>query len=611
MSVLRCPPGRVIVMVGEGEYATAVDIAPASSQSFRKAGELGASPIGQYADWSAEPEARRHAFDALTSCLEQAPTLDRVPALSTQKKARWPWLLLAAGAVFSFRLLLGRKRGPGRMRLRRQPWRACVRDACVGRGPSAWLAFGLLTFVTWSLRTLWMPPRFFHQNGQGPLWIEMALTGGESAYGPGFAEVFGWLTHLSPTAPDKMVFLAMNAVCAFIPLLVWVVARCSGGDVRSCWVLAACTSLHPLLARLARGESYLAVQQALLFAAAAVLAWAGRKRRSPAAFLLAVMSSGLLLSQAVRIHPTSWVPTMVVPFVLLIQPLPIIKRIKRTAVAFTAIAAVLLCTSFSTLWDVYSGPLGQQWPAQTMLTTPRLALGNGALVAALVVIILVGRLRIHSLLVAGTAGVSILLLASADLLVRDVPWIADAYRLQILPVFAAVGVASCRILISPTMRASRILNPLLLLLIAGAFTAGRWKSYRTIPTDALEQSWAMQWRQTLPAGATVAYLKRAENRVFMLPLFPDGPVNIEGYDSRQMALASPLQPGMFYYRSSLCSTAEGAPACAALERDVLLETIEENEFPAIASQPWAPFHQSSLRASLHRVRKAGRSPTGS
>jgi hypothetical protein len=452
-----------------------------------------------------------------------------------------------------------------------------------------------------------VPTRFFHQNGQGPLWVEAALLGGDSPYGPGYAEVFGWVAGLSQSAPDRMVFLGMSIVAAAAPAMVWLVSRCSGAELRVAWLLAGWAVVHPLMARLAQGESYLAVQQLLILGAATILAWASRKRCQRDRFLWAVLAAGLLVAQAARVHPTSWLPAAVVPLVLLTQPGRVSGRVLRTTLAAGGIGVVVAVTASGAMWNVYSGPLGQQWQPTSLLSVPRITEAHAALVAALATVALLGRPRAHAGLTVVAASTALLVLFSADLLERDVPWVADAYRIQALPVFVATGVASLRVLSFRWQRARGWLAPLCIVVIAVVSTAARWVHHSSVPTDALEQSWAMSWRGTLPEGTQLVYLRRAGDRIVMLPLYSRGPVQAVGLESARGLTLPRLRAGTTYYRSSLCSTPEGSPACAEMERGVDLEVMAEREFPAIASQPWAPLSAGPIKVGLYRVR-AGLAP---
>jgi hypothetical protein len=597
MRPVHCLPGKVIVVVGDGKDASRVEVGAASERAFRCKGSHGASPIGQFPDWSAESPERQHAFDALVSCLDDAPsfheTLGELPSVIK----RYPWLLL--GFLGILMVMVGAMGWGGwYRRCRGQSWSARFRDVFLGKGPSTLVALALLSVGTWVFRILWMPMRFFHQNGQGPFWIEAALPRGEFSYGPGYAEVLGWVAGLNPSAPEKMVFGAMSLAGALVPAMVWVMARESGSSRLLAWVLAVWAGLHPLLTRLSHSESYLAAQHVLVFGGATLLMWASGVRRSRWIFPFAVLGAGLVLSQAARIHPTSWLPVAVVPLVLLVKPGGLRKRVFQASTAFAGIACVVGITSLGALWGVVTGPVGQQWSAPSLLSFPRFAWVPIAVI--LLVVAARGRFRAHGILTASVGASLLFVVVSGDLLGRDTPWIADAYRVQWLPVVLAAGVTSLGIVCFRLNQG--FVAPITVGIFALAMTLYQGKRHSTIPTDVLEQSWALEWRDSLPSGTTVAYLERAKDRIVMLPLVEGGSIQRMGLTSEELPF-SVLQPGMVYYRSSLCSTVEGAAACWGLERTVALEKIGERQFPAVASLPWTPLGDKPIVVSLYRVER--------
>jgi hypothetical protein len=177
------------------------------------------------------------------------------------------------------------------------------------------------------------------------------------------------------------------------------------------------------------------------------------------------------------------------------------------------------------------------------------------------------------------------------------PWIADAYRLQFFPVVLASAVAALS-----GLRWRRGWMPVAVAVAVAVAAVGlRWRAHTTIPTDAEEQAWAQRWREGVPGGASLVYLSRAEERIVMLPL-ARGRWRVQGINLQQEPLLPQLYAGSFYYRSSLCSTPEGRPACEALERGASLEVVEEQEFPAVASLPWLPLAGGPIRVGLYRVR---------
>lgn len=104
-----------VIVEAKGEAALRVDITRDGSRSFRRVGQAGLSPLGQFEDWNAEPEPRRRALDALAACLARDATFLESPTITTPDKppmapppppevrppdpagrtsAAWPWLLV-------------------------------------------------------------------------------------------------------------------------------------------------------------------------------------------------------------------------------------------------------------------------------------------------------------------------------------------------------------------------------------------------------------------------------------------------------------------------------------------------------------------------------------
>jgi hypothetical protein len=585
LQVLRCPPGRVVLQAGSGPAAVPVEISPASERSFRTVGALGASPVGEFPDWLREPKERQDAFAAVVGCLGELSLRGEIQEAPLAPPRRPPWRLL--GAL----LLLG---GLGLASRRGLRPRWSLRRARLGLGPGGALALLALALVTLLGRFFLIPARFFHQNGQGPFWVEAAAHNDLSFhYGPGYPELFGWLAGAFLDAPERAVFGATALLGALVPPCGVLLALSSGASARVAWVVGLGMGLHPLLGRLARGESYLGVQVALLSLAAAALARGGRARGRSWVLAGAVVAAGLLVAQAARVHPTSWLAGAVLPLVLLAQPGSVTGRIKRTALATLGVGAVVLLTSGEALWGVYRGPLGQQWRPSSLVSVsvpwmPLLACaGLGWLL----------RRRPGVLLALGAGGAALAMLRSVDMLGLNFPWIADAYRLQFFPVVLASGVG-----VLSGLRWRWSWAPTAVTAVGMAALLGlRWREHSTIPTDAEEQAWAQRWRERVPRGASLVYLSRAEERIVMLPL-ARGRWRVHGVNIRQEPLLPQLYAGSFYYRSSLCATPEGRPACEALERGASLEAVEERELSAVASLPWLPLPGGPVRVGLYQVR---------
>jgi hypothetical protein len=271
-----------------------VEVARHRPEAFEHVGPLGLSPVGEFAEWGEAPEELRAAFEGVLACVRHDPSLavpegrlepsgDAPPPAPTPPV---PWLLLGGLLLGALSLGLGLRRS-------RPP-----RDRVLRVG----LSLAALSVATYFARALLSEPAFVHQNGQGPLWVSHALCV-SSHYGPGYAEVFGWVTALGGE-PGSAIFLAQALFAALGPAFLWIAARSAGARASVAWAAATLLALEPTLARLAQSESYFGISATLLLLCAAILS-AGAFRRRPLdpRFLLAVAAAGLLVAQTARIHP--------------------------------------------------------------------------------------------------------------------------------------------------------------------------------------------------------------------------------------------------------------------------------------------------------------------
>jgi hypothetical protein len=134
-------------------------------------------------------------------------------------------------------------------------------------------------------------------------------------------------------------------------------------------------------------------------------------------------------------------------------------------------------------------------------------------------------------------------------------------------------------------------------------SALQYRVLTTLPADAREARWALEWRRALPDGAVVAYVERSGTYIFTLPL----------YERATRARAFPIRLGdgplprlgkipgpLYYYRSSVCSTPAAGGRCDELERSASLELVTERELPAPASL--YPYATPSVSVRLLRRR---------
>ena len=632
-SVVVCPPGAVVVRVQPLDPSEPFDVelGAASRRSFRVAGSVGISPVGEFPDWYAEPEPRQAAFDALATCVENEASFPFGPtspdaaqpaqpeaagqpgqpdaagqpertvqqALSSRISA-WPWRVALAALAWLLAFVLHRRSSLADPKGATEP-RAAPRTVL--------LFISLLSLGTWVLR-LWLRPlTFFHQNGQGPIWIETALHDqmGMSAYGPGYAEVFAGVASLRPLAPDQAIFIAMSIAGAFLPVLAWGIVRALGGSRLVAAVAAMVVALDAVLGRSMQSESYFALIVLATFAASMAIATTNRRAPRSAAYWLLLIGAGFMCAQVVRVHPLAWAPVATLPGIALLRPAPSRERVAH-GLATTAVLAVIVgVSSGPAIATMIDGALGRQWmPGGLELRAP----GPWGWLALAALAALASMRRPREAGVWATMVFAALLLThrSAFVIGGDAPWYHIAWAWSFAPVlFAALAVA-----LPPRdetngtdetdesdRSARRSKAATLGVAAAGVLVIGNSARSDRVPTDALEQGWALEWRTTLPRESIVVHLARVDRRVLRLPLY--GGQGPEAFRIHADHLPKTLRAPLYYYRSSLCFTEAGQPACAELEAGLELRPILTRSFPAIPSHPMGPLLPGPLELGLYEI----------
>ncbi|MEZ4222707.1 MAG: hypothetical protein R3B13_17325 [Polyangiaceae bacterium] len=577
----RCPDGRVVFRI-QGD----LEVELRAGDGFRKVGELSLSPIAQIADWSKEPLARRDGLERLANCVSQAsPPLRRVPGHGSSSSL--PWLLLLAAVMGA--AALGRQLGT----------RAAARSAI-------WVLGAML--ATLGLRAFCVPLGFLHQNGHGPRWVQIALQG-PSEYGPGFAELFAAAARSSLPAAELGVFRAQGVLAALSPACIWLACR-SLGTTRI--VAASCAGLvafEPVLARMARSESYFSAITSLAFIAIALLAAAFARARIDRRSVLFALAAAAVLAQAVRVHPLGWVPLALTPAVALLGTGSARRRLRLALVAFAFAGLVVVVTSGSALWHIAQGQLGRAWLPRAgvrfdVLTEPPVL--RAFILASLPAVLLRNP---RGILLSGVALSACFLAATTDMLSAPNPVIDAASRRAYLPLLLCVGaVASDRTLRRLARRADARAarrRRFLPAAAAVALTGLAWRSHlhtvTLLPTDALEAREFAAWRAALPEDATVLYLGRAGQGITMLPLYSEGKGPHAHALSVDSAHLGPLPRATHYYRSSLCSTAAGRLACAEHLRRWRLSQLRSATFPARSSMRWMEYEGAAVEIALYRI----------
>jgi len=551
-------------------------------RGFRTVGDLSLSPIGEFPDWLAAPATLRDAFERVATCAQTSPPArmrgGALPSLPTAANVpapqRAPWLLALALIVT---IALSRKD------LRR----VSPRDAAL-------LAGGL--GVTLALRAALHPTTYFHQNGQGPLWIEHLFTSGHHPYGPGFAELFAAVAHRRPDAPERAVFAAQSVLAATQPACAWLIARALGASPWTAGALSLATLLDPSLGRGARSESYLASGTSLALLATVAMTRAGGRWWPH-------VVAGALLAQAVRIHPGLWMPMALTPLCAGLVPGTPRERALALGRALLVVGAVVALSAAGTVLSVLRSDLAAQWmSAQSRAgRTPWTPL---ALIAA-AVIALAARPRTRE--AAPPAALALLALFAwryTDNYTRSgsPPWITAAYARTFAPLaLATVAALAAATRVSPAQ--DRVRGVLLALLLVAATNLAR-RPLTALPTDVMELQRAWAWRDRLPRGARVFFVARAGNYVLGLPIHGGGGRGLRT-SSLDVTDAPPdlraFGPGTWYYRSSLCAAPTAQAWCDALERAHRLQPGFTAEIPAVPSMRHLTYNTPRVRVGLYRV----------
>lgn len=582
----RCPAGRLIA-AGGGADSVEVEI-HRGDEGLVRAGPYALSPIGEFPDWAAEPAERRAVLDALAACAvaAQVPLSadDSAPVGrdASRREPVLPWLLLLALIGVGALAVAGRPR----------PRRA--------------VELGALALGTAAARLAVVPFGFFHQAGQGPMWIDYALGGSSSfdAYGPGYRELFSALAAAVPNNPDGAVFAAQAALGALVPVLVWIIARRAGARPAVCWAISLVVAVDPTLIRIAHSESYTAILVTLVAMATAV-AMQGAHRATPRSWRMWVGFgvAGLAIAQAARVHPSCWVPAALLPLAVFVVPAKDARdRLVRAAASAAVVGVVVAVTSLGAMIDVLQSNIVPDRLDRRMGAPPM------ALVAAAVAAIGLAAWQLERTVAGLCAVVGGAVAACAMVATNPLPYDYAAYQHPIFRMYAPVLVAmvagvAARI-DARTSRSSRALAAVAISIgvIGAAHAAARWSDLTRRPTDVHESLWVRTWRGDLPPGASIAYLSRAGDRTYALPIYPvdDGPIPIALDAERAATIA--LAPGSYYYRSSLCSTPEGTAACRSIEGRYSLVPVDRRSYDAVASQPWAPVDRPA-DVGLYRVER--------
>ncbi|MCA9641959.1 MAG: hypothetical protein H6718_09545 [Polyangiaceae bacterium] len=581
--VQACPDGVIVGTARiRGKTKLPVELKPASEQSFRRVGDTGVQPIGEFPDWNAQPTPQRDTLDAMLACVEHAGPPPFPVADTEEPKGKSPRLLLAGLLLLAVALGLRVSLTPtsARKHLFKESLAVC--------------GFAIAVFgIRWWL----VPPAMFHQNGQGPLWVLFALDSPSTpqVYGPGYAEMTGWLA--ARVDPELAVYLISATLFALMLPAAFAIARSVGLGRVPTWALIGSLAVHPLGARLAGSESYYATLPGLAMLACLAMVLAVQPEHELHAprrrwlFITGTLAAATLIAQAARVHPVGWSALACLAFVPLSIPGPLRRRLFRTAMLCGAIAVLVLGTSALEMLRVLAGEIGQKWLPRSAFSWTRLLLTLSAFPALAVL----GRRR-RAVLPAFAFCLVLGLLSASHPIPGAAPRIAHAMYWLYLP--ALLGTFACWL-----AQLGSLARSVGCACAVGVTLGAGWEyraNYLTLATDALEIRAANIWKRELPVGSYVAYVSRAGRRVMLMPFYDD--TKIEGVRITDETGSIAPAPELYYYRSSVCSTDEGRALCRKVESDFELTPIEEHTFPSVASLQHLPMGSEPVRVGLFKAK---------
>jgi len=313
-------------------------------------------------------------------------------------------------------------------------------------------------------------------------------------------------------------------------------------------------------------------------------------------FLCGIGGAGCLIAQAARIHPIGWLPLATLALVVPCLGGPLRARALRSAIAALLIAAVVALTSLMPMLHVLGGELGQRWLPATSIqpSLPRMLL--------FLPLWLLTQRRIQDAIAVVALGCCVELAIAANSLGAASRLIRDAYVTLYLPALLAAGGAY---LASLRWSSLRLVAAVALGVAPLGLGLARRQAYLTLPTDAQEVQLLTAWLRDMPKPGSVLYLGRAGQRVLLLPRYDPG---ITIFQAETNGRPPPFSGArdLRYYRSSLCSTAEGRATCEELESRLELEPEAVVQLPSVASLPYLPLPPGSIEVGWYRVTKVRR-----
>jgi hypothetical protein len=607
LRAVECFPGHVHLKLDIVDSPSLdVDLAIPAGRSFRHIGLLGVSPMLEVPDYSAIPAPQREALELLCVWLEKhqtevaharvipAPALQNVPTARDSRVGNlWSSTCWAVASVLLALVAIGATR-----RLR-----------STERGRRDSLIFGALFFASLLLRLSFGTFGPHHVNGQGPLWV-LAANSDPSllvGYGPGYHELFSWLGDVFPRQQDTAIFVANTVFSALAAPLLFALARLLSLDVRRASLAGAIIAVDSVSIRFSATEAYfpsiitLTLGAAILFVWSALRMQKGDRIRS---FVLAMLGA-LLTVQAARIHPVAWGPLAIGPAYIMASQSHLSKwnpwrwRFGAAfAIVFLVLFSVILTSGRSILsvtWNV-----DRLWNAQSGFGTVSVAALEYVPHLVVFGVLLFLSVKPRWLLLPAIAS-CVALLATRNVYSQSAIWIATYDRLWLsAPLLALAS------MVPDVMFRSRRNRSLLGAAVVLFFVAG-WSTIHDRTTEQREYSFFRNAFSSLPNGCRVIHVPRVEKQIVLLPEYA---ISSSTNDQRNViGVSSPsevrslLRPGVClrYARTSICSSAQGRPVCAAIENEMNLVPLLQQDFPAKPSHIMFTYDRDIVNVGLFDV----------
>ena len=463
-----------------------------------------------------------------------------------------------------------------------------------------WLMVAIAT-VAAVARIVWGVWGPLHVNGQGPLWIRGAIVPDALAsYGPGYYELFGWLTRLG-AAPDRIIFAANAFLSALSPALLYAVARLvgveRGGALAAAVVLAAdLVTIHT-----AASELYIWPQIALVLAVQVALGIfvQARLRADRLAGALALAAASLLGAATARIQPVGYLPLAISPLVVLCAGRPPLwrERIVLAGEAAAAIGAVVLLTTGGTIVHALrDSPVSAHGIVSVLH-----AQGADLWILVLPIAVWIVRRWARPPWLPLIAACSLVLMWMVESSFQRHPYQQLFYARLCWP-GVLIGAAS----LLPQRLQGTAWAIGVGLVVAAALQVSAWPYLGTPTTEQREYAFLQEVLPGMPPTCTLASVSRAGKRVWEIPVYlmPSRAAR-EIEDGSQLRDAIEGADCLVYVRSSLCSSVEGRPLCDSVEHQAPLERVASRIFAAAPSDVDLPYDRSEVEVVVLRASGGG------